>query len=117
MRGGRRKRWRERWRTAGAWLPRYHRKSLEEIDTTARLIAKLVEKASKELHQRQAEQGRLLRSEANYFIPMCRLLSVREVNDRRYRIEWTFFESPFNRFVLGFISHRSIYTYTKLWQY
>lgn len=82
-----------------------YRRSLEEVDTTARLIAKLVEKESKELHQRQAEQGRLLRSEANYFIPTCRLLSIREVNDRRYRIEWTSFKSPFNRFVLGFVSY------------
>jgi len=75
----------------------------EAVDTTARLIAKLAEKASKEFRQQQAEKGRLLRSKANYFIPTCRLRPVQEVNGRRYRIEWTpSFKSPFSRFLLGF---------------
>ncbi|TGZ52799.1 hypothetical protein DBV15_07553 [Temnothorax longispinosus] len=73
------------------------------IYTMARLIAKLAEKASKEFRRQQAEEGRLLRSKANYFIPTCRLRPVQEVNGRRYRIEWTpSFKSPFSRFLLGF---------------
>ncbi|XP_025073452.1 uncharacterized protein LOC105424664 [Pogonomyrmex barbatus] len=75
----------------------------EAIDTTARLIAKLAEKAMEEFRQQQVKEGRLLRSKANYFIPTCRLCPVLEVNSRRYRIEWTpSFKSPFSRFVLGF---------------
>lgn len=53
----------------------------EAVNTTARLIAKLAEKASKEFRQQQAEEGRLLRSKANYFIyagcaPYKRLMVV-----------------------------------------
>ncbi|KYN35500.1 hypothetical protein ALC56_10057, partial [Trachymyrmex septentrionalis] len=45
----------------------------------ARLIAKLAGKASKEFRQQQAEEGRLLRSKANYFIPTCRLPRTRDM--------------------------------------
>ncbi|KYM92184.1 hypothetical protein ALC53_01247 [Atta colombica] len=52
--------------------------SNEAVDTTARLIAKLAEKASKEFRQQQVKESRLLRSKANYFIPTCRLPRTRD---------------------------------------